>query len=362
MKKLLLIHGPNLNLLGKRDSQHYGTQSLADLEAKCTEKAKELGFELVAFQSNHEGELIDFIQANKASGILINPGALSHYSYALHDALLDTQLPCIEVHLSDISNRESWRKKSVTAPACLTQISGKGAEGYLEALELFTRPINAVIGNPLEKSWSPKLHNSAYKELGIKAVLVKMENENIQVLVDRIRHQNIALTAVTMPHKENIISLLDEVDPLAKEIGAVNTVINKDGQLYGYNTDIIGIEAALLDLDLKGKKVLIIGAGGAAKAVAHVLKAKGSEIFILNRTPHKAAALAQKYGAKVVDKIPKNIDHIINATPQEMDCTFDLNYHRNQRGLKMFVIQGLEQARLWTGKSLDPVKYLNELK
>lgn len=361
MKTILLIHGPNLKLLGKRDKNHYGTISLDGLETACRSKAEELGFALNTFQSNHEGELIDFIQTNEASGILINPGALSHYSYALHDALLDTQLPCIEVHLSDISNRESWRKKSVTAPACLTQISGKGLDGYLEALELFTKPINAVIGDPLDESWSPQLHNSAYKDLGFNTVLVKMENENIQVLVDRIRSLKIGLTAVTMPHKETIIPLLDELDPLAKEIGAVNTVINKDGRLYGYNTDIVGVEAALMDLDLKGKKVLLIGAGGAAKAVAHLLHSKGVELFILNRSQHKAVALAQKYGATVVDEIPTDIDHIINATPQEIDCTFDLNYHRNQRGLKMFVIQGLEQTRLWTGKSLDPGKFINEL-
>ncbi len=135
MKKILLIHGPNLNLLGKRDEKHYGVETLSGVESEVKKAAKKLGLSLVAFQSNHEGDLIDFLQKKRdASGIIINPGALTHYSYALHDALIDTGLPAVEVHLSDITNREKWRAISVTAPACKKIISGKKVEGYLEAL------------------------------------------------------------------------------------------------------------------------------------------------------------------------------------------------------------------------------------
>jgi len=138
MKTILLIHGPNLNRLGARDASHYGSLTLSDIEGLVEKDAKALGLNVKAFQSNHEGHLIDFLQkeSDNAAGIIINPGALTHYSYALHDALLDTRLPCVEVHLSDIKSREAWRQNSVTAPACIAQISGKKEKGYIEALKL----------------------------------------------------------------------------------------------------------------------------------------------------------------------------------------------------------------------------------
>ena len=138
MATILLIHGPNLNLLGARETEQYGTKTLADIEALVKSAAEKLGYAVVAFQSNHEGAIIDFLQKEspKAGGIIINPGALTHYSYALHDALRDTKLPAVEVHLSDISSREEWRRISVTLPACIAQVSGKKEAGYIEALEL----------------------------------------------------------------------------------------------------------------------------------------------------------------------------------------------------------------------------------
>lgn len=135
MKKIILIHGPNLNLLGKRDAKHYGNFTLATLENIVKKEAKKIGINILAFQSNYEGALIDFLQKyRRADGIIINPGALTHYSYALHDALLDTNLPAVEVHLSNILKREKWRSISVIAPACREVISGKKINGYLEAL------------------------------------------------------------------------------------------------------------------------------------------------------------------------------------------------------------------------------------
>ncbi len=138
MATILLVHGPNLNLLGKRDTAQYGSSTLADIEALVAAEAQKAGHTVKAFQSNHEGALIDFLQKESpsAAGIILNGGAFTHYSYALHDALVDTGLPVVEVHLSDINAREEWRKISVTAPACIAQISGKKEQGYIEALDL----------------------------------------------------------------------------------------------------------------------------------------------------------------------------------------------------------------------------------
>lgn len=142
---ILLIHGPNLNLLGAREKVHYGGKTLADIEAMVSGEAANEGFHIKAFQSNHEGALIDFLQKEGAAsaGVIINPGALTHYSYALHDALIDTRLPCVEVHLSDVNAREAWRRVSVTAPACIAQISGKKEHGYLDALKLLISKLAA---------------------------------------------------------------------------------------------------------------------------------------------------------------------------------------------------------------------------
>ena len=136
--RILLIHGPNLNLLGKRDPEIYGDKTLADLEYLVVKQAKERGVDVVAFQSNSEGALIDFIQAEapKAEGVIINPGALTHYGLSLLDALIDADIPVIEVHLSDINSREKWRRKSVIKPIAQKQISGQGWQGYIDAVDI----------------------------------------------------------------------------------------------------------------------------------------------------------------------------------------------------------------------------------
>ena len=136
MATLLLLHGPNLNWLGKRDPRWYGSLTLADIEQAVCAAARQHHYTVLVYQSNHEGALIDYLQlhAAESQGILINPGALAHYSYALYDALVDTSLPIIEVHLSDLAQREAWRSISVTAPACIATITGKGMQGYHEAV------------------------------------------------------------------------------------------------------------------------------------------------------------------------------------------------------------------------------------
>ena len=141
MKRVVVVHGPNLNLLGKREPHIYGTRSLDDLNEVVRQKAHALGLDVTCFQSNHEGEIIDFLQkqAPGSAGVVINPGALSHYSLALYDCLQALALPVVEVHLSNIHAREEFRSRSVTARAARGVITGLGFAGYEMALEYLAK-------------------------------------------------------------------------------------------------------------------------------------------------------------------------------------------------------------------------------
>jgi 3-dehydroquinate dehydratase-2 len=136
--KILIVNGPNLNMLGRRNPEHYGNRSFADYLEELRSAFPELQLEY--FQSNHEGALIDFLQAASpsAAGIVINGGGLSHTSVSLADALADTGLPAVEVHISDVYAREAFRQHSFLKEVCRKQISGRGLEGYLLALQFLT--------------------------------------------------------------------------------------------------------------------------------------------------------------------------------------------------------------------------------
>lgn len=136
MMRVLVIHGPNLNLLGERQPEIYGSRSLAEVDAMLLHTARELGFEVRCVQHNSEGAIVDALHAarNEYSAVIINPGAYAHHSYAISDAISSIHIPVVEVHLSNIAGREPHRRVSVTAAACAGSISGFGAESYLLAL------------------------------------------------------------------------------------------------------------------------------------------------------------------------------------------------------------------------------------
>ena len=136
--KVYVIHGPNMNMLGIREPDIYGRQTYDDLVEYIRARCEENGIEPEFFQSNHEGALIDRLHAAHGNydGIVYNPGAHTHYSYALHDAVECIDVPVVEIHISDISKREEFRRTSVIAPACIAQVKGLGKEGYLRALDI----------------------------------------------------------------------------------------------------------------------------------------------------------------------------------------------------------------------------------
>ena len=145
--KILVINGPNLNNLGKRDESHYGAESFSEVITSIEQFSKELGIEVKFSQSNSEGELISFIQkeASTSNGIVINAGALTHYGLSLKDSLIDAHIPLVEIHISNIHQREEYRRTSVVEPVAIGQVAGFGTSGYLYAMELLVNYLENAI-------------------------------------------------------------------------------------------------------------------------------------------------------------------------------------------------------------------------
>jgi 3-dehydroquinate dehydratase/shikimate dehydrogenase len=255
----------------------------------------------------------------------------------------------------------------------------------IDQLDAATK-VYGVAGNPIKHSLSPLMMNTAFRRETVNGVFLALQTTRLSDLLTLVREVPISGLAVTMPLKEEILDHLEKTDPLSEKVGACNTVVrSQEGKLYGFNTDVAAIVRPLeRRLQLKGTKILVMGAGGAARAAVFGLKDKGAEVFVLNRTPETAQKLARQAKVKTFkrDQLTKtNFDVIINATPSGMHgvkpasllepkeinarLVFDLVYNpidtpliRMARekgipvvtGVEMFVYQGARQFEIWTGK------------
>jgi 3-dehydroquinate dehydratase/shikimate dehydrogenase len=246
--------------------------------------------------------------------------------------------------------------------------------------------VYGVVGNPVKHSMSPAMLNAAFRRETVNAVYLALQTTDLKDLIKLVQDIPLQGLSVTMPFKQDILPFLENTDPLTAKIDACNTVLRaQDGKLYGFNTDVAGITVPLeRRMPLKGAKVLLLGAGGSARAAAFGLKEKGAEVHILNRTAETAAKLAKQAGAKVIKRelLAKTaFDIVINSTPVGMagnksaqlldekelnaKLVFDLVYNpietpllrlARQKGIpvvtgvEMFVQQGARQFEIWTGK------------
>jgi shikimate dehydrogenase len=246
--------------------------------------------------------------------------------------------------------------------------------------------VYALFGNPVAQSLSPLMHNTALKEMGLPGMYTPLCVRNLPLAVQGLRGLDIRGVSVTLPFKTEIMNYLDDVDDEALRIGAVNTLVNRDGRLTGHNTDWRGLIRSMKEqMEVKGKTVVILGAGGTARAALYGVVKAGGHPVIINRTKGKARALAQDWecpyeSLKNVGKIKADI--LINTTPvgmfpqdaespvagnvlQQFSWVVDVIYNplktkllkeaekagcRTLFGLNMFVHQGAEQIRLWTGQ------------
>ena len=253
-----------------------------------------------------------------------------------------------------------------------------------------------IIGYPLSHSLSPVMHNRAFEELGINAIYLYFPCRQVEGVVAGMKSLSIKGLSVTIPHKERICEHVDELDPMAKSIGAINTLVNTGEKVIGYNTDAYGALRALKNrvAELKEKEVLIIGAGGAARAIGFALKEEGAKISITNRTEKKGISLANELNARFyplsnikgvfdivvqttplgmypeIEKMPPVSDSIFTKRPVVMDIIYNpmetafLKVAKKRgckviSGVDMFVYQGAKQFELWTGREA-PIDIMRE--
>lgn len=243
-----------------------------------------------------------------------------------------------------------------------------------------------VMGDPVSHSLSPAMHNAAFEAIGYNGVYVAFPVKDVKSAVAGIRALNVKGVSVTIPHKIEVMEYLDEIDEQARKIGALNTIVNRDGHLYGYNSDCHGAINALLEkTEIRDKKVVIAGAGGAARAIAFGILAEGGELTILNQIVEEGEALAKDLGVDFLplDEYQKTeSDILINATPLGMTpdtetmavgseylkpemTVMDIVYNPLKTrllreaeaigcnivdGVAMFVNQGVSQFESWTGE------------
>ncbi|MDP6178359.1 MAG: shikimate dehydrogenase [Desulfatiglandales bacterium] len=242
-----------------------------------------------------------------------------------------------------------------------------------------------VVGHPISHSLSPTMQNAAFSASDLNAIYLAFETKDIEGCLKGVRALGLRGMSVTLPHKSAVIPLLDKVDGLAKKIGAVNTIVNDEGELIGYNTDAVGaLNALAVKTELSGKTCLIIGAGGAARAIGFILKENGVEVEVANRSVERGRALTLALGCPFIplDELEETAADLliqttpIGMTPGEEGCpipehilkegmvVLDIIYNPLEtrlltmarargcltiNGLGMFIYQGAEQFKLWTG-------------
>jgi len=246
-----------------------------------------------------------------------------------------------------------------------------------------TTKVFGLIGDPIDKSISHEIHNVVMRDIGWNALYLKLpiKKDELAEMISLAKERVMVGLSVTQPLKEEVIQYLDEIDPLAQKIGAVNTLSFKEGKVFGTNTDGWGALQAIEEVtSVKGKHLVILGAGGAVKAVAYTAREHGANVTILNRTPERARALANSLDCSwgSLEEVPEQYDILINGTPHPMPIeekailsnvvAMDLKNQREQfeflqvakekgcqviPGQKMFLYQAIGQYRVWNDGSLD---------
>jgi shikimate dehydrogenase len=349
-----VLNGPNLNLLGSRQPEIYGRETLADVEAACRGAGADLGLEIEFRQTNAEFQLIDWIHEARlrAGGIVINPAAFTHTSVALLDALKACDFPILEVHISNIHQREEFRHHSFVSRVAAGVICGCGTEGYLLALQRVARLIGSrrppgvqtrdtflvgLIGTGIQASLTPALHEHEgaaqalryiYRLIDLSAL--GLGGEAVAELITAAQRMGFTGLNITHPCKQLVIPLLDDLSGDARALGAVNTVVLEDGKRVGHNTDWFGFaESFRRGLpDAARDHVVQLGAGGAGSAVAHAALTCGvKKLTIVDTVAERAHAVAEaraaRFGPDRVSAIrPDDIaaalataDGLINTTP-----------------------------------------------
>jgi shikimate dehydrogenase len=424
-----VLNGPNLNLLGKRQPEIYGRETLADVEAECRRVARDLGLAIEFRQTNAEHQLIDWIHEarERASGIVINPAAFTHTSVAVLDALYACDFPIFEVHISNIHRREEFRHHSFVSHVAAGVICGFGTQGYCLAIERLARllvrgrePVPqrtrrtflaGLIGAGIQESRTPALHEREGEAQGLRYVyqLIDLDAlgigpESLGELITAAQWMGFAGLNITQPCKQTVIPLLDDLSEDARTLGAVNTVVLKEGRRTGHNTDWLGF-AESFRRGLPGvprDHGVQLGAGGAGRAVAYAALSCGvKKLTLVEVVTDRAAAtvekLAARFGqARVSAAAPTELatimataDGLINATPVGMArhpgmplpaallrpdlwvaeiiyCPIETELLRAARALGcrtldgggMAVFQAVEAFRLFTGIEPDPERML----
>jgi 3-dehydroquinate dehydratase / shikimate dehydrogenase len=337
----------------------------------------------------------------------------------IYQLLQQSQMPVISFCMGELGiiSRILYKKFGSYLTFASLRTGKESAPGQISIHELLNTyqaqkqdkrsAIYGLIGNPVSHSISPIIHNTLFREMNFNSIYVPFRVDTIGDFMREFRKLDIKGYSVTIPHKESVINHLDAIDPMAKKIGAVNTIVNMDGQLVGYNTDCEAAIKVLEDIDqvcssaltkdvhLKGKKVTIVGAGGVARAIAFGLKERQAQITIINRNYARAQSLARDVGCiarKIDDPQAFDTDIVINATPVGMYpkinetpidkdrlkpdmIVFDTIYNpietkllrdakaqgcKTINGLSMFVHQAAAQFRLWTGQ-IPSVEIIEEI-